>query len=155
MTRPFPVWGWLAILALVASGGAVVYGKTRGLRNNNPGNLRRSSTQWQGMTTTQSDPDFIQFVSPEYGIRALARVLQTYVATGYKTVRQIITRWAPPTENDTNSYVNAVASSLNVQPDTTLDMSRSLPSLVKAIIRHENGIQPYPDDLITRGISLA
>ena len=50
----------------------------RGIRNNNPGNIDRNATKWQGMADKQDDPRFIVFTSPQYGIRAMARVLLTY-----------------------------------------------------------------------------
>ena len=49
----------------------------RGERNNNPGNIRHGS-KWQGLSAQQTDPSFCQFVSPEYGIRAIYKLLQTY-----------------------------------------------------------------------------
>lgn len=49
----------------------------RGERNNNPGNIRHGS-KWQGLSAEQTDKDFCQFISPEYGIRAIYKLLQTY-----------------------------------------------------------------------------
>lgn len=144
----------LAAVILSAGGAAVViWGRTRGLRNNNPGNIRKGDS-WQGMAAAQPDPDFVTFISPEFGIRALAKVLLNYRSQGLQTVAQIINRWAPPVENDTSSYVAAVARALNVSPTAPLDVSARLPDLVQAIIRHENGMQPYPAELIARGLSL-
>lgn len=146
----------LSIFASLAAGGAVVvYQKIRGIRNNNPGNIRLSSTKWQGMADAQTDGAFIQFVSPEYGIRAMARILNNYAASGYRTIRQVITRWAPPSENDTESYIRAVSSAVGVADNVPLDLRTQLNPLIKAIIRHENGLQPYSDDTINAGIALA
>ena len=85
----------------------------RGLRNNNPLNIRRSSTHWQGARKEQTDKSFVQFESMAYGYRAAWKILQTYYerfCTQNKdyTVRNIIGRWAPPTENDTEAYVKNV-----------------------------------------------
>lgn len=132
---------------------ANVFGSARGLRNNNPGNIRRTGVSWQGMAPTQSDASFIQFISPEYGIRAMARILKNYIAGGYNTIQEIINRWAPPIENDTGAYVRAVSSSLGVAPNTPIDDS-NLPALIAAIIQHENGQQPYSGDVIARGVQL-
>jgi hypothetical protein len=132
---------------------------TRGIRNNNPGNIDRNATKWQGMAADQSgDKRFIVFTSPQYGIRALARTLLTYQSK-YRldTVRKIINRWAPPVENDTGAYVAAVAKSCGVGPDDPVDcdeISIMLP-LVKAIITHENGKNPYSDALILEGLHMA
>ena len=126
----------------------------RGLRNNNPGNIVRSGVTWQGMSSDQSaDSRFIVFNSPEYGIRAMARVLKNYLAQGYNTVGEIINRWAPPIENDTSAYVQAVANKLGIGPNDPVDASH-LPDLIEAIIKHENGVQPYTSDVIARGIQL-
>jgi len=85
--------------------------KPRGIRNNNPGNIRRNGDPWQGLAETQGDKEFFTFATPVYGIRALARTLITYQDRhGLRTIRQIISRWAPPVENDTESYVKAVTA---------------------------------------------
>lgn len=131
----------------------------RGVRNHNPGNIERNATKWQGMADDQSsDPRFIVFAEARYGIRALARTLLTYQSKyGLDTVREIINRWAPPIENDTGAYVNAVAKSCKVAPDQKIDLDSvdvMLP-LVRAIIRHENGGNPYDDAEILEGLHLA
>jgi hypothetical protein len=84
----------------------------RGIRNNNPGNIDRNTTKWQGMADDQSsDPRFVVFKTPQAGIRALAKILLTYQNhDGLKTVRGIIGRWAPAVENNTSAYVAAVAA---------------------------------------------
>jgi len=129
---------------------------TRGVRNNNPGNIVRTSTKWQGMKADQSaDSRFIVFTEPEYGIRAIARILQNYSNAGINTVRGIINRWAPPTENDTGAYVAAVARALKVTADTPLNVSSNLLGLVTAIIKHENGYIPYSESTISDGIRRA
>ena len=81
----------------------------RGIRNNNPGNLRRTDDPWQGLAETQTDTEFFVFQSPIYGIRALARTLIKYQDKHRLcTIRQLIGRWAPNTENDTVAYIKAV-----------------------------------------------
>ena len=86
---------------------------TRGLRNNNPLNIRHSADQWQGARAQQTDPSFVQFESMAYGYRAAWKVLETYWNhfTGHGlafNVRSIISRWAPPKENDTENYIRTV-----------------------------------------------
>lgn len=135
----------------------MVYGKTRGLRNNNPGNIRRSNDKWQGLSPEQTDSEFFQFTDPVYGIRALARVLINYQNKhGLGTVAQIVNRWAPPSENNTGAYVRHVAGALGVDENEWLAMDNAtLKKLVAVIIQHENGSQPYPDTMLQRGIELA
>jgi hypothetical protein len=130
----------------------------RGIRNKNPGNLRHGP-KWQGLAGTQPDSAFSTFVDMEHGIRALLINLRTYVQThNLKTVREIISRWAPANENNTDAYVLVVAESLGVGPDQKIvgDFGQLL-GIAKAIARHENGKDA---DLITkdqwnRGFELA
>ena len=82
----------------------------RGIRNNNPLNIRRSATRWQGAREEQKDKSFVQFKSMAYGYRAAWKILQSYYERFSRqgkpfTVRNIISRWAPPTENDTEAYI--------------------------------------------------
>lgn len=146
----------MPITQLEKLGGSAV---KRGIRNKNPGNIDRTGEKWQGMADDQSaDPRFIVFKAPEWGIRALAKVLLSYREKhGRRTVRKIIDRWAPPVENNTGAYINAVAADLGVLADDEVDVRQldvMLP-LVKAIISHENGEQPYSDAQLKAGLALA
>jgi hypothetical protein len=132
-----------------------VLGEPRGIRNNNPGNIRHSDTVWYGQALNQDDPAFVQFSDPEYGIRAIAKILLTYQRDGLNSVQGIINRWAPPSENDTDAYVQAVCNGCGVASTSPIDVRAELPGLIKAIIQHENGEQPYTDDQIDRGVALA
>src|SRR3569623_1819955 len=108
--KPAPLW-LLVVAAMVVSGGGgeVVYNATRGRRNNIPGIIRKTATDWRG-EVVGSDSAFETFATPEAGIRALAVLLRNYQRKyGLRTVRAIITRYAPPSENNTESYVSAVA----------------------------------------------
>jgi hypothetical protein len=128
---------------------------TRGLRNNNPGNIDRNSIKWQGMAADQSgDPRFIVFTSPQYGIRAIARILMGDWREGKNTIAALIHEWAPPVENDTDAYVRAVGKACGVDPYRPCDIPSLLPRMIPAIIQHENGSQPYPQDVIQLGIDL-
>ncbi len=114
---------------------------SRGIRNKNPGNIRHGGL-WQGLAEVQSDSAFCTFESMEWGVRALLKVLQTYGRNhGLKTVHAVITRWAPPVENDTGEYVAHVASVLGVKSHQTIDMTdaNTLLTIAKAIAKHENG----------------
>lgn len=113
----------------------------RGIRNNNPGNIRRGDN-WDGLADEQNDKEFCVFESMPYGIRAMLMILKRY-AYKYRllTTRAIITRWAPACENDTYSYINHVSQLLGVMPDTRLDLTHrsGFINLAKAIARHECG----------------
>ena len=130
----------------------------RGIRNNNPGNIRISTERWQGLSKEQPDSSFFTFKSSVYGIRAIVVILYTYSSKyGLNTVRKIIGRWAPPNENDTEAYVESVSRSAGVGSDDILNLRNTslLKGIVKGIILHENGEQPYPDESILEAISLA
>lgn len=127
----------------------------RGIRNNNPGNIRHGA-KWQGLAEVQKDKDFCTFKSPEYGIRALARVLKTYKSRyGLNTVEGIINRYAPQNENDTSAYIKHIVKELDISPSDEIELTDDeLLVLIKAIIKHENGTQPYSTDVIRDGILL-
>ena len=130
----------------------------RGIRNNNPGNIRRTNDRWQGMEEKQTDPEFVQFRHPRYGFRAMARILHNYQRRGLTTLRDIISTWAPKNENDTNAYLNFVAKRLNTSPDSDIDISTRMVELIKAITIFENGkiaTVYYSDAAIESGILLA
>lgn len=133
----------------------------RGIRNNNPGNIRKGSSAWRGLSATQSDSAFLQFESMAYGIRALVVTLRTYATKhGLRTVRGIINRWAPPNENDTGAYVRQVATALGVDADQAVDPydPDTAFRLVRAIIKHENGAAAallVTDSTVREGIALA
>jgi hypothetical protein len=131
---------------------------TRGERNNNPGNIDRNATKWQGMAPLQTDPRFVVFTDAVFGIRALACVLLSYYRKhDLKTVRSIINRWAPPVENNSDAYVDAVCRQCSVEPDDILnpETDSCLEMLVRAIIKHENGEVIYDDATIMRGVEMA
>ncbi len=127
----------------------------RGLRNNNPGNIRHGS-KWEGLEAAQRDESFCSFISPEWGIRAIGKILLTYQSKhNLNTVGEIIERWAPPIENNTKAYASHVAELLGVKKDEPIDVHRYLSELCTAIIIHENGMQPYSKSLIDQGAKLA
>ena len=84
---------------------------TRGMRNNNPLNIRRvAGSHWKGeIVSPIEDKEFVQFASVEYGIRAAFCILDTY-RRKYQDVcvEDIINRWAPPSENATSEYIRTV-----------------------------------------------
>ncbi len=128
----------------------------RGIRNSNPGNIELGSDKWQGLSADQTDGRFAQFDSPEYGIRAMAKVLGNYqVKHGLNTPREMIGRWAPAGENDVGSYAASVAKNSGLDPDAPIDLSRDGAALIAAMIQHENGQQPYDQATISKGIQMA
>lgn len=148
----------IAVMARKIAGKFLPTGSTsgaRGLRNNNPGNIRKSADKWQGLAPLQDDPAFFKFTEPKWGVRAIGKILLNYEKRySLRTVRDLISRWAPPVENLTESYVNTVARALSVQPDATIDVRASLPALASAIIRHENGLNPYTAEQIREWVYL-
>lgn len=93
----------------------------RGLRNNNPLNIRIGNT-WLGERPDPDDPLFEQFVSLEYGLRAAFCILRRYIRR-YKrnTVATIIETWAPATENNTQRYIDTVSNQLSLSPLAPID----------------------------------
>lgn len=124
-----------------------VYGDTRGLRNNNPCNLKSSkNTKWDGQIG--SDGKFIIFESPEYGIRACAKNLKNYQQkNGLDTLRSMVYRMGPPHENDTKKYVRNLSNIVGVSPDEKINVLKHLPEIIKGIIFLENGKMPYPEKM--------
>lgn len=113
----------------------------RGIRNNNPLNVRIGNT-WLGEVTNPTDDEFEQFVHVCYGLRAGFILLKRYI-NRYKlnTIEKIISRWAPHNENNTRSYINQVARGMNIYPDTPLlyeDKDRMC-ALVYEMVYVENG----------------
>lgn len=120
---------------------------TRGLRNNNPLNIRKvPGTHWRGEVLPlrgsgeeAGDRLFVQFESLEYGIRAAFCLLETY-RRKYKAVciEDIINRWAPPSENDTRKYVETVCRLTGFGGKERL-VEDQLPALVHAMAFVECG----------------
>jgi hypothetical protein len=142
-------------------------GKTppRGIRNNNPGNIRLSSSRWQGQKKFQFDPAFVEFEDPVFGLRALMRLLLTYyIRYRLDTVESIVNRYAPPAENATEGYIRAASHRLCVKRGEKIDVTARpvLITFARAITRHENGPPSkempadwYDDAVFERAASLA
>lgn len=123
---------------------------SRGLRNNNPLNIRKNSTKWQGLAPVQSDKAFFVFVAPEWGYRAAIRTLQTYRRKyGLYTLREWIERWAPPVENDTEAYIRCVCQRTEM-PETArpnIENKVVMCSIVAAMSFMENGVEAVKADI--------
>ncbi|MDX8001173.1 structural protein [Xenorhabdus sp. Reich] len=132
---------------------------TRGIRNNNPGNIDHNpANKWQGQLPHDLNIEkrFCCFESAEFGIRALIKLLINYHGNGYKSVAKMINRWAPPSDgNNTAAYIKGVAQSMGVEPHQVLEVNKStLIALAKSIIRHENGKQPYSEATFEKAFEL-
>jgi len=128
----------------------------RGIRNNNPGNLRPTKDKWQGQVGVIDN--FMVFSDIVYGTRALGTDLTNKFYRGLNTIRKIIDVYAPPTENNTAAYISAVSNSLNIGADTPItNWSKDfLAKFMRAVIMHENGEQGLlvTDQEIVQGIGI-
>jgi len=111
----------------------------RGIRNNNPGNIR-IGINWLGRVIPGKDLSFIEFKTMPYGVRALYIDLINKHKSGLRTIRDIIYRYAPPSENLTDAYVAAVAQDMKI-PATQVftPTAKNFTTFAKAIVKHENG----------------
>lgn len=122
----------------------------RGLRNNNAGNIRITKDKWQGLSEVQSDPEFFQFKSPEWGYRALIRTLQNYRwRHGCITIADFIRRWAPPVENNTGGYISRVCRDMQVPSEFVPDVGDrdTMCTFAAAISYVENGVPAVMEDV--------
>lgn len=122
----------------------------RGLRNNNPLNIRKNSTQWQGLRATQTDPSFFQFETMAYGYRAAFKTLDTYRNQHRcRYLADFITRWAPPSENDTSAYIRIVAQRARLSDVSMVDTrnEKTMCDIVAAMTFVENGVEADMDQV--------
>lgn len=125
----------------------------RGIRNNNPGNLRPTGDKWQGQAGVIDN--FMVFESMPWGCRALGTDLSNKYFKGLDTVTKIISQYAPPSENNTVAYINAVSKAIGVSADQKLNWTKDLlAKFMRAVILHENGSDGnlVTDDQIIDGI---
>jgi len=121
----------------------------RGIRNNNPLNIRKSPDVFQGEIRPGSDKSFKQFRNPSYGYRAAFVILGTYLGRGLNTIEKIINAWAPETENNTKSYIDQVEKWSLVKRNkvlTSFDGEEYI-KIVMAMCRVENGVFANPSDV--------
>lgn len=113
----------------------------RGIRNNNPLNIRIGNT-WLGEVTDPTDPEFEQFVTMRYGLRAAFVLMRRYIRHYKRTnIQSIIAAWAPASENNTTAYIDRVSQLAGIAPDETLDYADKavMVRLVAAMAQIENG----------------
>ena len=117
----------------------------RGIRNNNPLNIRRSKDQWKGLRAQQTDAQFCQFETLEYGWRAAFYLLTRTYYHKYRlfTIKAIISKWAPPNENQTARYIENVCRLTQIDPDVPIGIPSDHPArwmaLGIAMAIQENG----------------
>lgn len=113
-----------------------------GFRNHNPGNLRSASN------STGSNGGFATFANDDDGLAAMARQLMLYGDRGNNTLESVIHTYAPRSENDTRAYIDSVSGSTGyaAQERVNLHDTETLKSVMAAMIKHENGAQPYSDE---------
>ena len=115
----------------------------RGIRNNNPLNIRHGKSQWVGMRKEQTDKAFVQFDTRVYGYRAAFKILKNYITNGKDTIGKIIARWAPSSDgNNTQSYIEYVSTSTGINASHVLrwDDKDALVSIVQSMAHMESGI---------------
>ncbi len=128
----------------------------RGLRNLNPGNIRRSKTRYKGEKSDSTDAAFKQFESLEWGYRAIFMLLHTYRVRGYgDTIAKMIARYAPPSENNTEAYISRLCQATDIPRDMPLDTlnPEQMIPIVCAISAVENGVEADVD-VVTKGWEL-
>ncbi|MBJ9157428.1 hypothetical protein I5467_06215 [Citrobacter sp. FDAARGOS_156] len=138
-----------------AARGNVPYGQaknnSRGFRNHNPGNLREASN------STGKSGGFSTFATDDDGLSAMAKQLMLYGDRGNNTLNGIIHTYAPSSENNTRAYINSVSGStgFGAQQRVNLHDPEILQSIMAAMIKHENGAQPYSEDTLKNSIQTA
>ena len=131
----------------------------RGIRNNNPGNVEHNSkNNWIGLADPVSDGRYCRFTHPQYAIRAMLWLMLTYQTKyRFKTITQIIERYAPRQDkNATTEYIAHVAKRAGIKPNQAISLRdyETAVAVVTAMIEFENGMQPYPTELIETAIGL-
>ncbi|EHY4824488.1 transglycosylase [Escherichia coli] len=138
--------------------------KNRNYRNNNLGNLVFANQEGATLESpnAKGEQRFARFNTPEEGIRALANQVSSYyngtsAAAGYQklqTVSSIISKWAPPKENNTNQYIDNVSKYLGVSPNEKIDVSNPevMTQLVRAIATKEGGNPAVNNEFIKNAL---
>lgn len=132
----------------------------RGIRNNNPLNIRKGNN-WKGEKKVQVDKAFEEFESMQMGLRAGFIILRNYQRSSLapkmraNTIRKIINRWAPASENNTMKYIELVAKRSGLNPDELIayrDKPRML-AIVEAMCFVECG-QAIDKEIISSAYDL-
>lgn len=135
--------------------------KIRGIRNNNPLNIRKGN-QWKGERFPQTDKQFEEYISLTFGFRAAFILIRNYI-TGFNgsrskfdTIDKLIKRWAPPQENNTKAYIDRVTSSSRINQFAKLDWKnrKQMIALVRAMAAVECGFW-FSENEVAAGYDLA
>jgi hypothetical protein len=141
---------YIAVIGALSIG---VYMKIRqplGIRNNNPLNMRETGIPWDNKTGENGG--FTTFSKPWDGIRAAANDIKNKMLDGLNTVELIVSKWAPPSENNTQSYIESVAGRVGMAPGEPILYFAQFAGIVEAMIIHENGQQPYDKQVIASAV---
>lgn len=119
----------------------------RGIRNNNPLNIVKGNS-WKGERVNQTDKRFEEFESMAMGLRAGFILLRNYIEgtktrpTKFNTIRKIVTRWAPPSENYTQRYIDHVCKWSGLLPDEVVRFRerKKMVAIVQAMAKMECGV---------------
>lgn len=151
-TQVYPLKLWIKLGVNLMN----FYAETFGFRNNNPGNIR-TNCAWNGLTERGDNKGFCEFISIEFGIRAIYKTLLTYRDKhNLTTIHGIVHRWAPEIENNTASYITSVVQYINRCGNKTVTSVSDvwelniIELLIMGIIHHENGLQPFNEEFIRR-----
>ena len=118
-------------------------GKNRGLRNNNPLNIRKSNDKFVGEIQPSGDAAFKQFESTKYGYRAAFIILNSYIKNGNNTIEKIVSRWAPASDNNnTSSYIEHVEQRSGINRTKTIETENEKIRIIQAMTQSETGIKP-------------
>lgn len=130
---------------------------TRGEKLNNPFDIEKSAIKWQGKIEPSSDATFEQFQTRVLGLRAGFLDLKNQPKEGLDTIRKIITKFAPPSENNTEGYIKSICDKLQINPDDIVDLDdyTTLKALGLAVLMNEDGEVIYSDAEINQALSLA
>lgn len=116
--------------------------KPRGFRNNNPLNLRRTSIEWKGEKSEVTDPEFEEFETLQFGLRAGLINIKTNLKRGNDTIGKLISVWAPPSENNTSNYIKIVSDLSGIEPSRELKFDKDqLFLVVSAMCKIESGLK--------------
>ena len=120
----------------------------RGWRNCNPGNIKKSAERFRG-EVDGLDTVFKTFRSMAWGFRALFMILHTYIVKyNLRTIRQIVERWAPSGENNTEDYIYTLCEKMHMEDDDELHFTPiTMPRLATAIATIECGRAPKRADV--------
>lgn len=111
--------------------------KPRGIRNNNPGNLKLTNIPWKGKIPNQFNTDgiFEQFENWYYGVRAMWKDISGDILEGKNTIRKLITEYSA---TDREAYIDFVSAFTGIGKDSRLS-DIDMYSLLDAMSRFENG----------------